>query len=284
MTRIAMLGVGRMGYELAVHLLAAGHELTVWNRTSSATDRIVASGATAAATAQEAVDDAAIVLTVLFGPDTVREIVMGPDPLSFAPGAVWVDVTTVAPADATQFSSWAAERGTGYVHSPVVGTLAPARAGILGVLLGGNAADVEVALPIVSLWADPERIRIVDTPAAAATAKLIANLALGVSLQGLVEALRLGAANDLGTDEVLSMLDKTALGWVASFKGDMIRGGGFADTQFSADLLAKDARLMVNASSTPLPAVTALLGSLTTAQRDGKGDHDVAVITQPELD
>jgi 3-hydroxyisobutyrate dehydrogenase len=64
----------------------------------------------------------------------------------------------------------------------------------------------------------------------------------------------------------------------------MIRGGGFADTQFSADLLAKDARLMVNASSTPLPAVTALLGSLTTAQRDGKGDHDVAVITQPELD
>jgi 3-hydroxyisobutyrate dehydrogenase len=284
MTRIAMLGVGRMGYELAVHLLAAGHELTVWNRTSSATDRIVASGATAAATAQEAVDDAAIVLTVLFGPDTVREIVMGPDPLSFAPGAVWVDVTTVAPADATQFSSWAAERGTGYVHSPVVGTLAPARAGILGVLLGGNAADVEVALPIVSLWADPERIRIVDTPAAAATGKLIANLALGVSLQGLVEALRLGAANDLGTDEVLSMLDKTALGWVASFKGDMIRGGGFADTQFSADLLAKDARLMVNASSTPLPAVTALLGSLTTAQRDGKGDHDVAVITQPELD
>jgi 3-hydroxyisobutyrate dehydrogenase len=284
MTRIAMLGVGRMGYELAVHLLAAGHELTVWNRTSSATDRIVASGATAAATAQEAVDDAAIVLTVLFGPDTVREIVMGPDPLSFAPGVVWVDVTTVAPADATQFSSWAAERGTGYVHSPVVGTLAPARAGILGVLLGGNAADVEVALPIVSLWADPERIRIVDTPAAAATGKLIANLALGVSLQGLVEALRLGAANDLGTDEVLSMLDKTALGWVASFKGDMIRGGGFADTQFSADLLAKDARLMVNASSTPLPAVTALLGSLTTAQRDGKGDHDVAVITQPELD
>jgi 3-hydroxyisobutyrate dehydrogenase len=218
MTRIAMLGVGRMGYELAVHLLAAGHELTVWNRTSSATDRVVASGATAAATAQEAVDDAAIVLTVLFGPDTVREIVMGPDPLSFAPGAVWVDVTTVAPADATQFSSWAAERGTGYVHSPVVGTLAPARAGILGVLLGGNAADVEVALPIVSLWADPERIRIVDTPAAAATGKLIANLALGVSLQGLVEALRLGAANDLGTDEVLSMLDKTALGWVASFR------------------------------------------------------------------
>jgi 3-hydroxyisobutyrate dehydrogenase len=283
MTRIAMLGVGRMGYELAVHLLAAGHELTVWNRTSSATDRVVASGATAAATAQEAVDDAAIVLTVLFGPDTVREIVMGSDPLSFAPGAVWVDVTTVAPADATQFSSWAAERGTGYVHSPVVGTLAPARAGVLGVLLGGNAADVEVALPIVSLWADPERIRIVDTPAAAATGKLIANLALGVSLQGLVEALRLGAANDLGTDEVLSMLDKTALGWVASFKGDMISGGGFADTQFSADLLAKDARLMVNASSTPLPAVTALLGSLTTAQRDGKGDHDVAVITQPEL-
>jgi 3-hydroxyisobutyrate dehydrogenase len=283
MTKIAMLGVGRMGYELAVHLLAAGHELTVWNRTSAATDRIVAGGATAAATPQAAIDDATVVLTVLFGPDTVRDVVMGADPLTFAPGAVWVDVTTVAPADATHFFSWAAQRGIGYVHSPVVGTLAPARAGILGVLLGGNDADVEVALPVVSLWADPERIRIVDTPAAAATGKLIANLALGVSLQGLVEALRLGAANDLGTDEVLSMLDKTALGWVASFKGDMIRGGGFADTQFSADLLAKDARLMVNSSIAPLPAVTALLGSLTTAQRAGDGDSDVAVITRAEL-
>jgi 3-hydroxyisobutyrate dehydrogenase len=283
MTKIAMLGVGRMGYELAVHLLAAGHELTVWNRTASATERIVADGATAAATPETAVEGASIVLTVLFGPDTVREVVMGAEPLAFAPGAVWVDVTTVAPADAAAFHAWAEKRGIRYVHSPVVGTLAPARAGVLGVLLGGNTADVEVALPVVSLWADPERIRIVDTPAAAATGKLIANLALGVSLQGLVEALRLGAANDLGTDEVLSMLDKTALGWVASFKGEMIRGGGFEDTQFSADLLAKDARLMVNSSSAPLPAVTALLGSLMTAQRAGDGDSDVAVITRAEL-
>lgn len=282
MTKIAMLGVGRMGYELAVHLLAAGHQLTVWNRTASATDQIVAGGAIAAATPQAAVDDASIVLTVLFGPDAVREVVMAPEPLSFAQGAVWVDVTTVAPADAAQFHSWADERGIRYVHSPVVGTLAPARAGLLGVLLGGDAAGVEVALPVVTLWADPERIRVVDTPAAAATGKLIANLALGVGLQGLVEALRLGAANDLGPDEVLSMLDKTALGWVAGFKGDMIRSGGFEDTQFSADLLAKDARLMVNSSVAALPAVTALLGSLTTAQEAGHGDDDIAVITRAD--
>jgi 3-hydroxyisobutyrate dehydrogenase len=212
----------------------------------------------------------------------VREVLMA-TPFDFAPDAVWVDVTTVAPADTVAFSSWAAARGIRYVHSPVVGTLAPARAGTLGVLLGGAAADVEAALPVVSLWADPERIRVVDTPAAAATGKLIANLALGVSLQGLVEALRLGTANGLGADEVLSLLDKTALGWVAAFKGDMIRSGEFDDTQFSADLLAKDARLMVNSSVAPLPAVTALLGSLTTAQRAGDGDSDVAVVTRPEL-
>jgi 3-hydroxyisobutyrate dehydrogenase len=282
MTRIAMLGVGRMGHELAVHLLAAGHELTVWNRTPAGTDRIVAAGASAAATPGAAVQDAQVVLTVLFGPDAVREVLMA-TPFDFAPDAVWVDVTTVAPADTVAFSSWAAARGIRYVHSPVVGTLAPARAGTLGVLLGGAAADVEAALPVVSLWADPERIRVVDTPAAAATGKLIANLALGVSLQGLVEALRLGTANGLGADEVLSLLDKTALGWVAAFKGDMIRSGEFDDTQFSADLLAKDARLMVNSSDAPLPAVTALLGSLTTAQRAGDGDSDVAVVTRPEL-
>ncbi|PRY65871.1 3-hydroxyisobutyrate dehydrogenase [Glaciihabitans tibetensis] len=283
MTKITMLGVGRMGHELAVHLLGAGHQLTVWNRTGAATDRIVAEGATAATSAQDAVAGADIVMTVLFGPDTVRDVLMGETPVQFSPATIWLDVTTVAPTDAQEFEAWAGARAIRYVHSPVVGTLAPARAGTLGVLVGGNPDDINEVLPLVRLWSDPERIRIVDTAAAAATGKLIANLALGISLQGLVEALRLGAANNLTAAEVLAMLDKTALSFVAGMKGDMIRGGSFEDTQFSADLLAKDARLMIASAGAPLPAVTALLGSLITVQRAGDGDSDIAVITRAEV-
>ncbi|WP_394250310.1 NAD-binding protein [Arthrobacter pityocampae] len=117
----------------------------------------------------------------------------------------------------------------------------------------------------------------------AATGKLLANLALGVTLQGLVEALRLGRANGLDAAAVLGLLEGTGLGAIAGMKGPSITDGTFGDTQFSADLLAKDARLMLRSTPDPLPAVTALLQSLTEAQRAGAGDDDIAVVTRPEL-
>jgi 3-hydroxyisobutyrate dehydrogenase len=283
MTRVTMLGTGRMGYELAVHLLAAGHSLTVWNRTAAGADRIVADGATRSASPQEAVEGAEVVITVLFGPDSVREVITGAEGIDIPADAVWLDVTTVAPSDADEFQVWADARGVHYVHSPVVGTLAPARAGRLGVLVGGASADMERVLPLVGLWADPERIRVVPSASRAAVGKLIANLALGVSLQGLVESLRLGRAHGVDEAEVLSMLDKTGLAFIAGLKGDMIRGRTFDDTQFSVDLLAKDSRLMIASSPEPLPAVTALLENLTRIQREGDGDTDIAIIVRPEL-
>ncbi|NRG39348.1 NAD(P)-dependent oxidoreductase [Rathayibacter sp. VKM Ac-2835] len=280
--KISLLGTGRMGHELAVHLLADGHELTVWNRTPAGADRIVAAGAARADDPRSAVEGADVVMTVLFGPDTVREVVTAAD-LPIPAEAAWLDVTTVAPADADEFQAWADARGTRYVHSPVVGTLAPARAGTLGVLVGGAEADVEHVLPLVRLWSDPERIRVTGSAAKAAVGKLIANLAIAVSLQGLVESFRLGRANGVDAEEVLAMLDKTGLGFMAGMKGPMILADGFADTQFSADLLAKDSRLMLHSSPDPLPAVTAMLETLTRVQREGDGDSDIAVVVRAEL-
>ncbi|WP_104168536.1 NAD(P)-dependent oxidoreductase [Arthrobacter sp. SX1312] len=279
--KIALLGVGRMGHELGVHLLRAGHEVTAWNRTASAVDRLHDAGAARAGSAREAAQDADVVMTVLFGPDTVREVVLSG--LEIPAEAVWLDVTTVSPEDAREFADYAAAAGVRYVHGPVIGSLAPARAGTLGVLLGGAAGDVDVVEPLAALWGDAGRLRRVATPSDAATGKLLANLALGVTLQGLVEALRLGRTNGLDAAAVLDLLQGTGLGVIAGMKGPVITGGTFGDTQFSADLLAKDARLMLRSSTDPLPAVTALLQSLTDAQRAGAGDDDIAVIAKPEL-
>ena len=99
--RIAFLGTGPMGTELALHLLR-DHELTVWNRTASRTQRLAEAGAAVASTAAEAVADAELVVTSLFGPDAVRETVIAP---SLIPaGVTWVDTTTVSPADAEEFA------------------------------------------------------------------------------------------------------------------------------------------------------------------------------------
>lgn len=279
--KIALLGIGRMGHELGVHLLQAGHDLTVWNRTPAAAERLRDAGATHADSPEAAVQDADVVMTVLFGPDTVREVVLSG--LEVLAEAVWFDVTTVSPEDAREFADYATAAGVRYVHGPVIGSLAPARAGQLGVLLGGAAEDIDVVEPLAALWADAERLRRVATPADAATGKLLANLALGITLQGLVEALRLGKANGLDAAAVLDLLKGTGLGVIAGMKGPVITDGTFGDTQFSADLLAKDARLMLRSTPDPLPAVTAVLQSLTEAQRAGAGDDDIAVIAKPEL-
>ena len=73
--KIGFLGLGRMGRELAAHLLQDGHELTVWNRSPGAAQKLIAQGAKGAASAADAVDGAEVVITVLFGPDSVREVV-----------------------------------------------------------------------------------------------------------------------------------------------------------------------------------------------------------------
>ncbi|HEU4947324.1 MAG TPA: hypothetical protein VFT31_09240 [Kribbella sp.] len=97
-------------------------------------------------------------------------------------------------------------------------------------------------------------------------------------MQGFVEALRLGQSGGLTTEEVIQSLDKTMLSAVKDVKGENVRTGSYGDTQFSANLLAKDARLMVHTSQLPLPALTAAFASLTDAIQAGHGEDDFSVI------
>lgn len=279
--RIAFLGLGRMGRELVLHIIDAGHDVTVWNRSPERARALEPKGVRVADSAADAVAGAELVVTTLFGPDTVRDVVLRGE-LPFAEGATWVDITTVAPSDATEVAAWAAERGVAYAHSPVIGSLAPARARQLGALLGGTKAATDVALPVVSLWADPDRLHVLDDAARAATGKLVANLALAVSLQGLAEALRLGRGGGLTTDEVLAQVqDKTMLQAIAGMKGDLVRGGDFSDAQFSVNALAKDLGLMLQTTAEPLPAVEAAAASLRAEIESGHGEDDVAAIARP---
>jgi 3-hydroxyisobutyrate dehydrogenase len=281
--KIAFLGLGRMGRELAAHLLTDGHDLTVWNRTRSAVEILVNQGAKGASTPAAAVDGAEVVITVLFGPDTVRAVVLDAS-LPIEEGALWIDITTVSPADTDSFSEWAKSAGVRYVHSPVIGSLVPARARALGVLVGGDTDAVAAARPVVSTWAAKDRLREYDTSAKAATAKLVANLALAVSMQGFVETLRLGQSGGLTTEEVVQALDLTVLSAIKNAKGENVRSGEFGETQFSAVALAKDTRLMVHSSQDPLPALTAAFESLETAIRAGRGGDDFSVIAADDRD
>lgn len=276
--KIAFLGLGRMGTELATHIADSEHELTVWNRSREKAEPFAAKGAGVADTAAEAVDGAEVVVSTLFGPATVREVVLEGG-LPFRDGAVWVDVTTVSPADADAFAAWARDAGVAYVASPVVGSLGPAREASLGVLVGGAPAAVETAREVVSLWADPDRLRTFDAPAKAAASKLVANLALATAMEGVAEALLLGRSGGLSLEEVLTQLaDKTPLAAIATMKEAGLRSGDFGEAQFSANALAKDAGLMVATARGPLPALTAAYAALERVKAAGQGESDFSVI------
>lgn len=271
--RIAFLGTGRMGTELALHLLE-DHDVVCWNRTAERTGRLADAGAEVAPTPADAVAGADVVVTSLFGPDAVRETVI--DARVIPDGVTWVDTTTVAPTDADEFATAV----PGYVAAPVVGTLGPARSGTLGVYVG--AADEgrrEMVAKLVAPWADPDRLRPVPSARLAAVGKLLANLALAVSAEGLREALHLGDAAGVAAEDTLAMLDATGLAFIAGMKGPFVRGERDTDGgDFTVDAIAKDVRLMLATAGRDLPAANAALTSLEAEQQAGRGEHEFSAI------
>jgi 3-hydroxyisobutyrate dehydrogenase len=282
--KIGFLGLGRLGRELVNQLIDSEHDVTVWNRTASEADPF-ASRVTVAGTVAQAVRDADVLITVLRDPDAVHQVMVDPAPaLPIPDGTLWIDMTGVSPADADWFTRWAQSRGLRYVHAAILGLVGPRRRGALGVLLGGPADDVTAASSIVSAWAAPDRLRTYDTAAKAAASKLVANLGLAVAMQGMVEALRLGHASGLSTDEVLDALERTMLPDFSALNREVVRAGDFTDTQFSASLLHKDARLMLHTSNDPLPALSVAFDTLTNVVRSGRGEEDFSVMAAAERD
>ncbi|MDK8821053.1 NAD(P)-dependent oxidoreductase [Corynebacterium accolens] len=271
--KIAFLGTGRMGTELARHLLSE-HELTVWNRTAERAQPLVDEGAARADTPAAAIEGAEVIITSLFGPDQIREVII--EPQLIPEGITWIDTTTVSPDDAREFAAAV----DSYVHSPVVGSLGPAREGNLGVYVGTPDDDRrEVALGLAEAWAGEEKLIGVETAATAAIGKLLANLALAVTAEGLLEALQLGESEGLDSEVILQMLDITGLSFMSNMKGPFITGERNTDPgDFTVDALAKDAKLMEKTSDKPLPAVTAAIERFAEMQDMGHGNQDFSSI------
>lgn len=118
--RVAFLGLGRMGAAMAGHVRAADHQLVVWNRTPKQFE-----GATVAESIAEAVREAECVVLMLFGPDSVREVLA--DIVTSAPkDSLIIDSTTVGPAASREFAATAARAGLRFIDAPVAGSVGPA--------------------------------------------------------------------------------------------------------------------------------------------------------------
>ncbi len=273
--RIAFLGLGRMGSAMARHLLDADHELTVWNRTSGKAGDLVEAGATEAESVADAVGDAEVVVLMLFGPDSVRDVLQQVGEAA-TENTLVLDSTTIGRDAAREFGELAAGRGLRYVDAPVVGTVTPAQQGTLGVLVGGADDDVAEARPLLEAWGDPEKIRHVGPVGAGNALKTVVNLSLGVAMGGVAEALRLGKDLDIDREVLLATLGQGPLGFSVSQKRDMLAKGAYQPTAFSLDLMLKDLQIALDVAEHDLPLTKGTAGYAERAIDAGHGDDDYA--------
>ncbi|MER5306113.1 NAD(P)-dependent oxidoreductase [Streptomyces lasiicapitis] len=264
--RVAFLGLGHMGAPMAHRLLAAGHPLTVWNRTAAKAEPLVAAGARLAATPADAVREADVVLTMLAGPEALGRVADAIVP-GLRAGVTWVEMSTVGP-DAVRELGERMPDGATLVDAPVMGSTDKAAAGELGILAGGDAAAVE---PLLASLGAVTRTGPLGSGAAL---KVVVNTAVlgGVAL--VAEAMAL--ADALGLDEQVA-------------RGALARGplaGAVArafadDVHFGNDLAVKDVALATDAAR--LPAMEAVRAHYEAAAADPATAHEDIARAVPHI-
>lgn len=185
--KIAFIGLGNMGAGIAGCILKAGHDLTVWNRTSAKADPLVRGGAKLGASPAAAAKHADLVITSLMDDASVLDIVRSSLVEAMKPGAIHLCVTTISPACAEELSELHAKTGTRYVSGPVIGRPHAAASGQLLTYLGGPLDAIEAIKEVCDSYAKVV-VGLSDQPAAANNFKLIVNYAAISIIEFLGEA------------------------------------------------------------------------------------------------
>ena len=241
MARCAFVGLGVMGFPMAGHLAAKGHEVTVYNRTTAkADDWVAAHGGGSAPTPQEAATGADVVLLCVGNDDDVRSVVLGPDGVlaGMASGSTLVDHTTASADLARELHATCAAAGIGFVDAPVSGGQAGAQNGVLTVMCGGDADVFERVEPVLAAYA--RAVTLIGPAGSGQLTKMVNQLAIAGLVQGLSEALAFGMRAGLDMPTVIDVISKGAAGsWQMEHRGPTMVRDEF-DFGFAVEWMRKD--------------------------------------------
>ena len=241
MAKVAFLGLGVMGYPIAGHLAAKGHQVTVYNRTAAKAQAWVAQhGGSFAATPAEAAKGADFVMACVGNDHDLRAVCLGPDGAisGMTTGAVFVDHTTVSAAVTRDLAGFASGLGIGFVDAPVSGGQAGAENGALSIMCGGDAAQYAAAEPVMAAYARIGR-RLGDS-GAGQLAKMMNQICIAGLMQGLSEALAFGEKAGLDGEAVVEVISQGAAGsWQMVNRHKTMLADKF-DYGFAVDWMRKD--------------------------------------------
>ena len=280
MTKLAFLGLGVMGYPMAGHLQAAGHDVCVYNRTAAKAEAWVKEhGGRMAATPREAAEGADFVMTCVGNDDDLRSVCAGEDGAfaGMAKGAVLVDHTTVSAKVTEELYAAAKAAGLNFVDAPISGGQAGAENGQLSIMCGGDQDNFDAALPIMEVYA--KLCRRIGASGAGQMTKMCNQIAIAGLVQGLSEALHFAEKSGLDGRAVVEVISQGAAGsWQMANRYETMLDDHF-EHGFAVDWMRKDLGICLataNENGASLP-VTALVDQYyKDVQKMGGGRWDTS--------
>jgi 3-hydroxyisobutyrate dehydrogenase-like beta-hydroxyacid dehydrogenase len=209
--RVAFVGLGVMGYPMAGHLAAAGHDVCVYNRTAQrAADWLSEHGGRSAPTPKAAAADAEIVFMCVGNDDDVRSVTLAGDGVfaGITEGSIVVDHTTASAELAVTLAAMSSERGIGFLDAPVSGGQAGAETGQLTIMAGGDKNTFANAEPVMSCYA--RAVKRMGEVGAGQLTKMVNQVCIAGILQGLSEGLHFAEKAGLDVDAVVDVISKGA--------------------------------------------------------------------------
>ena len=235
---------------MAGHLLKTGYELKVYNRSDRPrVQEIVDAGAVRVASPKEAAEDSDVIITIVTDTPDVMDVVMGDDGAIHGAksGAILIDMSTVSPRVTQEIAVALKEKGVDMLDAPVSGGDIGAQQATLSIMVGGEPAVFEAALPVFEAMG--KNINLIGGNGAGQTTKLCNQIAVSVNNLAMAEALMLAAAADLDVKKVLEAISGGAAGsWQLSNLGPRILQDDFAPG-FMVNLQQKDLKLVLQAAN-----------------------------------
>jgi 3-hydroxyisobutyrate dehydrogenase-like beta-hydroxyacid dehydrogenase len=284
MTHVGFLGLGIMGSRMAANLQRAGFAVTAWTHTPGKAQTWAGEhGATAAATPAEAAAGADVVISMVVDGAQVQSILLGEaGAAAGAPdGSLFIDMSTIAPADARRIGEDLIGRGFGFVDAPVTGSSPKAESGTLTIMAGGSEADVGRAMPLLQVMG--ETIVHVGALGHGQTIKLINNAVSAANAATLAQALVMGSATGIDLEALEQVLAAgSGNSTMVGLKSRSMREHDYA-TLFKTEHMLKDVRLCLEeaqAAGVPFPAAGAARDALVAAMGRGYGEADFSAIVE----
>ena len=284
MAQIAFIGTGVMGAPMARHLVAAGHQVTVFNRTRAKAEAWAeANGGRVAASPAEAAAGKDAVLTCVGNDDDLAHVTLGEDGAfsTMRAGALFVDHTTVSARIARRLDEDGGARGLLVVDAPVSGGQAGAESGALSIMCGGSDEALAAARPIIDAYA--ARIVHVGPAGAGQQTKMVNQIAIAGVLAGVSEALRFAQASDLDLDKVFEAVS----GGAAQSWQMVNRWGSMAEDRFdfgfAIDWMRKDLGLALDearVNGATLPVTATVDQFYAEVQKMGGGRQDTSALVR----